>query len=215
LYSKLWSKTLRQGDVCGPILYPKFKSPPQQVLRPQGWAADAAVNDTLELPADSRRVVVVSHCCEFNETKRAQFLVARIQDFAPNLSPADRAAIRAANDAIRKSEDDESEGLESQDDESEGDETDDGKRYDYIDTFVLEPIPNCFAEPQLVSFTTIMALPIAMASNIKALKHAELEHEHREKLRNKLGFFLGRKGDDVDESEKVPPTRPSPSPPED
>lgn len=197
MYSKKRSKTLRQGDVCGPILYPKFKSPPQQVLRPQGWAADASVNDTLELPADSRRVVVVSHCCEFNETKRAQFLVARIQDFAPNLSPADRAAIRVANDAIRESEDDES---------------DDGERYDYIDTFVLEPIPNCFVEPQLVSFTTIMALPIAMASNIKALKHAELEHEHREKLRKKLGFFFGRDADDIDEGEKTAP--PDPSPPD-
>jgi hypothetical protein len=210
LYSKLWSKTLRQGDVCGPILYPKFKSPPQQVLRPQGWAADATVNDTLELPADSRRVVVVSHCCEFNETKRAQFLVARIQDFAPNLSPSDRAAIQAANDAIRESEDDESESGESEDNESEN-----GKRYDYIDTFVLDPIPNCFTEPQLVSFTTIMALPITMASSIKAVKYAELEHEHREKLRKKLGFFLGREGDDVDESEKVPPTPPAPLQPQD
>jgi hypothetical protein len=193
LYAGRWSKTLRQGDVCGPILFPKFKNAPQQVLRPQGWAAEATVNDTLELPADRRHVVIVSHCCEFNEAKRTQFLVARIQDFAPNLSPEDRVAIRAANDAIR--------------------ESDDGERYDYIDTFVLDPVLNCFSEPQLVSFTTIMALPISMVANLKALKHAELEHEHREKLRNKLGFFLGRKGDDVDESEKVPPTPPLPQGP--
>jgi hypothetical protein len=199
---------LRQGDVCGPILFPKFKNPPQPVHRPQGWGVDAQTNSTLELPADSRYVVVVSHCCEFNEAKRAQFLVARIQEFAPNLSPEDRVAIRAANDAIRESE------PGSEDDESESDESADGERFDYIDTFVLEPIPNCFAEPQLVSFTTIMALPIAMASNIKALKHAELEHEHRIKLRKKLGFFFGREADDVDESEKVPPTPPDPSSPD-
>ena len=202
MYAGRWSKTLRQGDVCGPILFPKFKNAPQQVLRPQGWTAEAAVNDTLELPADRRHVVIVSHCCEFNEAKRAQFLVARIQDFAPNLSSADRAAIRAANDAIR----------ESEAGESEADESGDGKRYDYIDTFVLDPIPNCFAEPRLVSFTTIMALPIAMASNIKALKHAELEHEHREKLRKKLGFFFGRDADDVDEGEKISPMPPDSSP---
>ena len=193
MYAGRWSETLRQGDVCGPILYPKFKNPPQRALRPQGWAAEASVNATLELPADSRHIVIVSHCCEFNEAKRAQFLVARIQDFSPNLSPEDRVAIRAANDAIRESED--------------------GERYDFIDTFVLDPVPNCFTEPRLISFTTIMALPISMVSNVKGLKHAELEHEHREKLRKKLGFFFGRDADDIDESEKVPPTPPQPERP--
>ncbi len=185
MYSELRSPILRQGDVCGPILFPKFKNAPQPVLRPQGWSADAQINNTLELPADSRYVVVVSHCCEFNEAKRAQFLVARIQDFAGNVSPESRAAIRTANDAIR--------------------ESDAEQRYDYIDTFVLDPIASCFPEPQLVSFTTITALPISMVATVERLKHAELEHEHRVKLRNKLGFFFGREAEDINENEKRAP----------
>jgi hypothetical protein len=185
LYSDLRSPTLRQGDVCGPIPFPKFKNAPQPVLRPQGWASDADVNSTLELPADSRYVVVVSHCCEFNEAKRAQFLVARIQDFAGNLTSEARIAIRAANDAIR--------------------ESDAEQRYDYIDTFVLDPLTDCFAEPQLVSFTTITALPISMVGTVKKTKHAELEHEHRVRLRSKLGFFFGRDAEDIDEKDKRTP----------
>jgi hypothetical protein len=177
---------LRQGDVCGPILYPKFKNAPQQVIRPQGWTIEAEANDTLELPAEQRHVVIVSHCCEFNEAKRGQFLVARVQSFGQGIPDGDRAVIRAANDAVR--------------------EVEDKERYDYIDTFVLEPISDCFDEQQLVSFTTVMALPMSMAIRVKERKRAELKHEHRVQFRRKFGFFFGREADDIDDAEKIAPT---------
>jgi hypothetical protein len=183
LYSDRWSQRLRQGDIVGQIPYPKFKGVPQWSRR-SGWAEDAPANEILEYPASRRFAVIVSHDCEFNETKRAHFLVARVQDFAPTLSDDTRAQIRAANDAIREAEDGS------------------GERFDYIDSFVLDPLEDCFAETQVVSFTTITALPMSMRRDVEAVKQAELAHEHRVRLRRKLAFFFGREGEDVPDAEK-------------
>jgi hypothetical protein len=132
-----------------------------------------------------RYAVVMSHDCEFNDEKRPQFLIARVQDFQRDLPLETRALIKAANGAVTEAEDE--------------------QRYDYIDTFVLEPIPGCFETEQLVSFTTITALPISMTAEIKTMKRAELKHEHRVQLRRKLGFFFGRDAEDIDEAEKTAP----------
>jgi hypothetical protein len=184
VYSTRWTQHLRQGDVFGRIPYPKFKGAPQQSQRPAGWAAGAKVSEYLEYPVDQRFAVIVSHDCEFTADRRPHFLVARVQDFSPRISEEQRAAIRAANDAVRE-------------------KPEAPERFDYIDTFVLEPLSGCFEDNQLVSFTTITALPMSMSGTVLDLKQAELEHEDRVRLRKKLGFFLGRDGDDVPDQDKT------------
>lgn len=193
MYSTRWTRGLRQGDVVGPIDYPKLKNPPQQVHKPAGWGGDPDISTLLEMPASERYAVVVSHDCDFTEAKRPQFLLARIQGFNPQLAVEQRSAIAAANDAVRV--------LGSETDSQQTEEAD-GGRYDYIDTFVLEPLAGCFDEDMLISFTTITAWPASMLETIVSMKKAELEHEQRVRLRKKLGFFFGREADDVDDGEK-------------
>jgi hypothetical protein len=157
---------------------------PQRNLRPGGWAQDARVNQVLEYPADERYAVIVSHDCEFNEAKRPHFLVARLEDFNPRTSSEQRGAIRAANDAVR-----EVGGTLAE-------------RFDYLDTFVFDPLDGCFEEAKLVRFTTITAIPDSMKQTIYDVKRAELEHDDRVRLRKKLAFFFGRDADDVPAEDK-------------
>lgn len=185
MYSDRWSARLRQGDVVGPVPYPKLKNPPQKILKPAGWAAGAGASHALEFPVDERYAVIVSHDCEFNEAKRRQFLLARVQDFPDSLAPEVQAQLRAANEAVRE----------------EGD--DPGERYDYLDAFVLDPLPGSFETERVVSFTTIVAFPMTMVGTVREMKKAELKHEHRHQLRQKIAFFFGRGGGDVPDEEKV------------
>jgi hypothetical protein len=184
VYSNRWSPRLRQGDVVGPLNYPKLKKAPREVVT-SGWGG-AQPETTLETPASSKYAVVVSHDCEFNDTKRVQLLLARLDDFSQSTDEETKAAIKSANDAIRIRED--------HDDDEVG--------YDYIDTFVLDALPGRFDHDQLIRFTTITSWPMAMKDPIRELKQAELEHDHRVRLRNKLGFFFGRGGDDMPDEEK-------------
>jgi len=174
--------------VFGLWLYPKFKNVPQPVARPQGHGEDLKVN-RWEFPVDECYGIVVSHCCEFNEAKRARFLVARISDFPTRITDAQREKIEASNDAVK-------EGAEEE-------------RYEYLETFVLEPIPGCFDEKMVVDFTTIMPFPKSEQDRVGALKQAELDQEHRIKLRKKLALFFGRDAPDVaDDKKRDPPPRP-------
>lgn len=179
---------MRQGDVVGPIPYPKLKNAPREVTS-SAWGGGGQPETTLETPAAQKFAVVVSHDCEFNETKRVQLLLARLDDFSASMNEETRAAIKAANDAIRIRED-------------QDDVKDVKVRYDYIDTFVLDALPGRFDRDQLIRFTTITSWPMAMKNSIRELKQAELEHDHRVKLRNKLGFFFGRAEDDMPDVEK-------------
>jgi hypothetical protein len=181
--------TLRQGDLVGPLPYPKLKAAPQKINRPQGWTQDPTVNQLLEFPAADKYAVVVSHDCDFTEAKRGQFLLARVHEFSPKLTGEQREEIAAANDAVR---------VEERADE----------RYEFLDTFVLDPLPGCFDDPMLVEFTTISSWPSNMAETIRNLKKAELEHEHRVRLRKKLGFFVGRDADDVADDQKIDAPQP-------
>jgi hypothetical protein len=202
VYSARWSPHLRQGDVIGPLPYPKLKSPPQKIAKPQGWSVGAELLEFLELPADQRLAIIVSHDCEFTEARRAHFLIARVQDFAANLTPETRDAIRSANAAIEPA------AVNANDQAGVGEEEELGtsrELYDYIDTFALDPLPGCFEEMQLVSFTTITSLPRTMIETVAGLKRAELEHQDRVLLRRKLGFFLGRDADDIADEKKMAP----------
>lgn len=189
MYSNRWTPGLRQGDVVGPIIYPKLKGPPQINHRPQGWGDDRKVNLSLEQPAYERYAVVASHDCEFNDGKRALFLMARLDDLNRDVKQEQVEAIRAANDAIRIEEKEEGE------DEAP-------PRYDYIDTFVFDPVAGAFDTEKLVRFTTLTAWPEDMLDYVISLKRAELEHEYRVRFQRKLAFFLGREADDEPDENK-------------
>lgn len=137
----------------------------------------------LEFPAADRYVVVASHDCDFTEAKRDHFLLARLQEFNRRLDAEAREAIKAANDAIRVEE-----GAD--------------ERYEYIDTFVLDPLPGSFDEFMPVQFTTISPWHSSLVEEFQKLKRAELEHEHRVRLRKKLAFFFGREAADIADEEK-------------
>ena len=184
MYSGRWTPGLRQGDILGPCPYPKLKNLPQQARR-EGWKSGSQPAQALEFPADDRYAVVVSHDCEFNATKRVHFLLARVEAFSPRLDEPVRAEIKASNDAIRIGEG--NEGAE---------------RWDYIDTFVLDPLPPHFETDMLVRFTAITAWPMSDLKTFVDLKRAELEHAHRVRLRKKLGFFFGRDADDEPDEKK-------------
>jgi hypothetical protein len=79
-------------------------------------------------------------------------------------------------------------------------------RYSYLDYYVLDPLDGCFSEYMLIDFTTITAFTKDMVSKVKALKQAELDHDHRVELRRKLAFFLGRDANDVPDERKFTPT---------
>lgn len=134
----------------------------------------------IEQPALERYAVVLSHDCEFNDTKRTHFVIARLQDFGRNLDESAQQVIAASNRALSPP-DDEPEALE---------------RFEYIDTFVMQPLIGCFDKLQLLAIPTMTALPMTAKSSVVELKKAELEHEHRVLLRRKLGFFFGREAED-------------------
>ena len=186
MYSARWTQGLRQGDIVGPVLYPRLRNAPDEVEISKSLIGNPQSSQLLQMPADERFAVIVSHDCDVTAAKgRSHVLLARIREFDRQLSEETRQEIRAANDAVRI---------------DEGSE--DGQRYEYIDTFVLDPLPGSFDEPMLVQFTTITSWPIRVYDSLVAKKKAELEHEHRVQLRNKLGFFLGRAADDEPDEDK-------------
>jgi hypothetical protein len=187
MYASRWSRDLRQGDLFGPILYPKLKGVPQIVEKPQGWDKSGKTVVGLEFPADERHAVVLSHCCEFREGKRERYLVARVQEFPDRLPIEMRQAMERSNVAVR-----EEEGAD--------------ERYEHLEVFILDPIEGYFPDNMVVDFTTIMSLPKSIASIIRDSKKAELEHEHRVLLRKKLGMFLARDAPDVKEDRRIEPT---------
>lgn len=129
-------------------------------------------------------LAVLSHDCEFNERKRNKFLVARLQNMPGNLSGDERAALFASNDVRAR---------------VEANEPVAG-----VDTFALNPAPGVFHREQVISFTTITPLPIAMQHDLLDGKKLELTQERRGQLREKIAWFFGRDAEDIPDAHKSP-----------
>ncbi len=184
MYSGKWSPGLRQGDVFGPFPFPYIKATARPVTRAAFEAKPGAEVEELQIPAGSRFIAVLSHDCEFNEGKRVSFLVARLINLNANLTEAQRQELRAANDAL--------EGAE-------------GPIYAVLNTFVVDAIPGVLADAMQIDFASMTSFPMKAVGNCHALKRAELDHEHRVKLRRKLAFYFGRDADDIPDDEKADP----------
>lgn len=130
--------------------------------------------------------MVVSHDCEFNPGKRHFFLAARL-DRMPHDARNDSTLIdelRAGNDYRQRS--------------SKGNPI-------ALDAFFLEPIPGVLDDEYgyVANFASITPFSMKFKKDLLRLKHAELEHSHREQLRAKLAIFFGRLAGDVSNDLKV------------
>lgn len=185
MYSDVWSPTLRQGDVLGPVPVPMVGN--QQEVLSRVASPAATVGGRVEqvlFPLKSRYVAVVSHDCEFNEGKRDRLLLARIQG-APKDKPDVIEALRRSNDIEARHAA--------------------GEQVDGVDNYLLEPIPGEFDWPHVVVFSTIMPFSTTGLRDFHLAKKAELEHEHRLRFRTKLAWFFIRSPEDVDADQKMPP----------
>jgi hypothetical protein len=202
MYVPRWSRDPRQGDIFGTYPYPKLKNLPQITERPQGWQGEGGTATVLEYPAEYQYAVLISHCCEFREGKRERFLIARIQSFPPRMSDEMRAQVEASNAAVQIEEPEAATEFATPGD---GEKPEPKERYEYLELFVLDPLPGCFADKMLVDFSTIMSIHKGMIPYLKSDKKAEFEQEDREQFRKKLGMFLARDAGDVKEDRRVDP----------
>jgi hypothetical protein len=187
MYSELWSRRLRQGDVIGPIPIPVLGKKPQVVSSVASFAGSP--EDSVEgviVPARPRYAAVLSHDCEFNEAKREHILLARIQRLDPRLSPDQIEAVRLSNDVRAR---------------HAANATVDG-----VDSFLIDEITAHIQGPHVIAFTTIIPYPNTedMRTALYRAKRAELLHEHRLLLKQKLAWFFLRTDEDVPEEEKRP-----------
>ncbi len=136
------------------------------------------------MACSTRYAVVVSHDCDFNEGKREYFLAASIHELDQrDRKPERTEKLRLDNDARRHSP----------------------ANQIALRGFLLEPIPGCFEEPMLAIFDTITPISMRFKAEMVRLKRAEMEHEHRVRLREKLALFLARGVDDISQELKVDP----------
>ena len=192
MYASRWSQTLRQGDIIGPLPFPKVQKTAQLIARPKGWDQDAEILAGLEYQAAEEYCMVISHDCEFTEAKRERFIVARIQDINDRRSAEDKALLLASNKPLA----------------AEEDPTE--RRFAFVETYVLDPLAPCWERHRMVDFTALLTLPrkpwFAWA---KEMKRAELDHDRRLELRLKVAYFFGRgTGEDLPDHEKVAPYPP-------
>lgn len=187
---------MRQGDIIGPLPFPKVQKRPQLIARPDTWEQDAGVLSSLEYAAGEEYCMVISHDCEFTEAKRERFIVARIQEIDKRWSDEKMALLLKSNTPVPDRDNPEK------------------KRFAFIETYILDPLEHCWDEPRMVDFTAVMTLPRKpMFTWAKEAKRAELEHDRRLELRVKVAYFFGREpeGEDLPDHEKIapyPPTKP-------
>jgi hypothetical protein len=154
----------------------------RQTSQAGAWlAGDGQAINALEIPAKAVYAMVVSHDCEFNEGKRDQFLAARTRHLDPRLTEEELEELRSGNNAAARAEAGEAVA---------------------IDTFYLDPLPGVFETPRIVDFCTMTPFPTKLVSDAAKLKLAELEHEERVRLREKLALFVGRTAEDISNDEK-------------
>lgn len=185
MYSELWSPSLRQGDVLGPLYVPMVGNKQtviSSLVGPGGGVGDEV--EQMLFPAKSRYVTVVSHDCEFNEGKRDRLLVARMQN-TPRDDPELVEKLRQSND------------VEARHAAKE--------QVDGVDNFLFEPLEGAFEYPYVAVFSTIIPFPAADVVGYQRIKKAELTHEHRLLFRTKLAWYFVRGPEDVPEDEKKPP----------
>lgn len=170
--------------MVGPIALPLLGTEFEVITPTRSLTKDltASASGKLIIDAPNSLVAVVSHDCEFNEGKRNKLLVARLQNLPGNLTEERTEAIWASNDVEAR--------------------VATGEPVAVVDNFALDPLTGVFDRPQVVSFTTITPLPMAMASDLLAAKRGELTHDVRVRLRKKLAWFLGRDADDIPDAEK-------------
>jgi len=186
VYSDLWSPTLRQGDVLGPLHLPLIGNNHEVIATLPDIASETVgTAERMILPASRRYVVIVSHDCEFNEGKRDRVLLARIQSPQKVPTAPDIGVLRASNDVDARNAAKAS--------------------VDGVDVFVIDPLDGHFDEPQMVVFTTITPFPAKkMLRQLQAVKRAEMDHSTRLLLRRKLAWFFLRSQDDVPPDSKRP-----------
>ncbi len=190
MYSPVWSPRLRQGDIVGPLFLPTLGKNFQWVTPGTsltGTLADQKAGKVL-IDGEYHLLAVVSHCCEFNEGKRNKFLVARLQSPPGNLTAEQMEALEKSNDVEARAEEKES--------------------IAGVDTFLLDPLPDYFEQPQVVVFTAITPVPMSMREDFAKSKLAELDQATRERFRSKLAWFFGRHAEDIPDEEKSLPPRP-------
>lgn len=186
MYSPRWSKRLRQGDVISELLLPTMGKNFGVMTVASGLSTtvSGSVVKQVLIPAEKHSVMVISHCCEFNEGKRNKILVARLQSVRANWSQEKVDALKESNDIKVP--------------------TEDGRNIAGVDSFYLDPIEGLLPKAQTAMFTSITPLPMAMKDEILERKIAELHHDTRLLLREKLAwFFGGRTKEDIPDEHKV------------
>lgn len=184
MYADRWSPALRQGDILGPVPIPLLGTRFEIISESRSLTEEvsASAKGKVIIEADYSHVAVISHDCEFNENKRNKLLVARLQRLPGNLTDERTIAVWASNNVEARAES--------------------GESIAAVDNFALEPCAGVFDAPHVVSFTTVTPLPMSMATDLVAVKKAELTHDIRELFRKKLAWFFGRAADDIPDDEK-------------
>lgn len=188
MYAQGWSPGLRQGDILAEVFFPQVTNQVTVITNTPSLTRPVAERPitSVILQGEHRFAVVVSHDCEFNEQKRNRLLVARVQSVPGNLTPEQRNELRASNDV-------ESLLALNPDAHVAG-----------VDSFLLDPLHGLFADEQVIVFTTITPFPMKMKNELLNSKRAELRHEDRVRLRQKLAWFFGRGGEDLPDDQKTP-----------
>jgi hypothetical protein len=157
----------------------------QTTVRSLAATAEHEAVGGLVVPTEKKYAVVVSHCCEFNEGKTNRMLLARLERLPGHLSQEQLKKLRAANDFEKEI----AEGRAEQ--------------VDGVDNFVFEPLPGCFDDEMVVSFSSMTPFPMKHKDAFVALKQGELTHEVRLLFRKKLAWFVGgRDPNDIDDALK-------------
>jgi hypothetical protein len=169
-----WSEQLRQGDVVGPIRFPNYTANmtvPAQLSSLSMSAESGELQNRIIVDSKSYKVVVLSHCCEFNDDKRDRLLVAPIWP-----APADKVdSLRENNDVIRRLSQD---GVDT---------------VGWVNSFLYEEAAGVFDRPNAVRFEQMVSLPKAWHDDFMADKQVEITDAVRDQLRLKLAYFFYRK----------------------
>lgn len=187
MYSTLWSRGLRQGDIVGEIAFPLLGAQFEVLARSASLVEPPSEPvQRIVVPAPAEYVVVVSHDCEFNEGKRNKLLIARLQAMPGNLAGEQLEALRESNN------------LEAR--------VANKLSVAGVDSFVFAPIAGVSETELVANFGTITPLPMKLKDQLLDKKRAELLHEHRVFFRKKLAWFVGRDAEDMPDEEKSAPT---------
>jgi hypothetical protein len=172
--------------VFGLIDYPSAKAGLSRGSTPASAPAhgNIGVANMAIMVSSPRYALVVSHDCDFNEDKRDFFLAASLHELTPkDRKPERLEKLRLDNDARRHT----------------------AAHQIALRAFLIEPIAGHFDEPQLAVFDTITPIAMKFKAEMLKLKRAEMDHEHRVMLREKLALFVARQQDDIAQELKVTP----------